>query len=212
MRKVLRTRLIMAVFLFPLFSVIALVPVEAVKTEYICLTGRGNDMAPAICDGDTVRVKICTNGTLIQAGPKNSTHPGDIIVYCAAAAVPVPSSMWACGRAVSKYREDGKWYFKTQLDSSPEPDAWEVPEYYLLGVVVEVIHGTNSQNNQSNPSPTSYQEDLPRFSILTLAVDFIIGIVIGAVIGATVAKAYAKQRRNRLSTQVLGLFNFHIKC
>lgn len=109
-------------------------------------------MAPAICDGDNVKVKICTNGTLIQAGPKNSAHPGDIIVYCAAAAVSVPQYMWMCGRAVNKYRKDGKWCFKTQIDSSPEPDPWEVPEHYLLGVVVEVTHSANPQNNQDRKS------------------------------------------------------------
>lgn len=103
-------------------------------------------MAPAICDGDTVRVKICTNGTLIQAGPKNNTRPGDIIVYCAAAAVSVPEYMCMCGRAVNKYRKDREWRFKTQIDSSSEPEPWEVQEHGS-------IHGKgicNPQKSRSN--------------------------------------------------------------
>jgi hypothetical protein len=178
--------MLIATFLFPFFSAIPTAPAEAIKTEYLYLTSRGNDMAPAICDGDTVRVKICTNGTLIQAGPKNSTRPGDIIVYCAGAAVSVPNYMWMCGRAVNKYRKDGEWCFKTQMDSSPEPDSWEVPEHYLLGVVDEVIHGANSQDYRSIPDESSY-EDYSGFKVLVFAVELSTGIVIVAVIGALTA-------------------------
>jgi hypothetical protein len=163
-------------------------------------------MAPAICDGDTVRVRVCVNGTLIQAGPVNSTHPGDIIVYCAAAAVPVPQSMWMCGRAVNKYRKDGEWCFKTQLDSSAVPDAWEVPEHYLLGVVDEVMHGASPQSYESTPnaSPQSSGDgDLPGFNNLAFVVDFVTGIVIGVVIGVAIAKAYAAHKRTGSSERVL---------
>jgi hypothetical protein len=111
----------LAVFLFSFFLRISVASVGAIDDLY--LTCRGNEMAPAICDGDTVRVRVCVNGTLIQAGPKNSTHPGDIIVYCAAAAVSMPQSMWMCSRAVEKYRKDGEWCFKTQMDNLSEPDA-----------------------------------------------------------------------------------------
>jgi len=182
---------------------IATAPADAIKTEYLYLTSRGNEMAPAICDGDTVKVKICTNGTLIQAGPKNSTHPGDIIVYCAGAAVSVPKYMWMCGRAVRKYWKGGEWCFKTQLDSSAEPDSWEVPEHYLLGVVVEVTRGANPQNYQ----PTSDQssgEDIFGFSVLASLGDLLTGIVIGAIIGAAIAKAYTAHERTDLSARVLG--------
>jgi hypothetical protein len=197
------------VFLFPIFLAIATAPAEAIKTEYLYLTNRGNDMAPAICDGDTVKVKICTNGTLIQAGSKNSTHPGDIIVYCAGAAVAVPKYMWMCGRAVKKYWKDGEWCFKTQLDSSPEPDAWEVPEHYLLGVVVEVTRGANPQNYQPTSNQSS-NEDIEGFNVLTLVVDLFTGIVIGAVIGAAVAKAYTAHERTDLVARVLGWFKSRI--
>jgi hypothetical protein len=163
----------------------------------LLLTCRGNDMAPAICDGDTVRVRVCTNRTLIQAGPKNSTHPGDIIVYCAAAAVSVPQSMWMCGRAVKKYRKDGEWCFKTQMDSSSEPDAWEVPEHYLLGVVDEVVHGANPQSHASTPnasSQSSGSEGLSGVDVFTLAADLIMGIIIGIVTGLVMARARATRK------------------
>jgi hypothetical protein len=151
-------------------------------------------MAPAICDGDTVRVKICTNGTLIQAGPKNSTRPGDIIVYCAAAAVSVPEYMWMCGRAVNKYRKDGEWRFKTQIDSSSELDPWEVPEHYLLGVVDGVVHGANPQDYRSTSTRPSY-DDGQGLDIPTLVFYLLTGIVIGAVGGVFMAKAYVTRKR-----------------
>ena len=192
MRGAFLTGLVVAIFLFPVFFRISVVSVGAI--DDLMLSCRGNEMAPAICDGDTVRVRVCVDGALIQVGSKNSTHPGDVIVYCAAAAVSVPKSMWMCGRALDKYRKDGEWCFKTQMDSSPDPDAWEVPEHYLLGVVDEVIHSASPQNIEpaSNPSfGPSVSEDLASLDeLLTFAADLITGIVIGVLIGRVVARAY----------------------
>lgn len=182
-------RLTITVFL-PIFLAIAAVQAETNKTKYIYLTVKGNDMAPAICDGDTLKVEICTNGTLIHVGPKNSTHPGDIIVYCAGAVVPVPKYMWTYSRAIKKYWKNGEWYFKTQLDNSPEPDAWEVPEHFLLGVVVEVIRGANFQNE---PILNQYMEDFDA----SIVVDFFTGIIIGVVIGV-VAQSLENAQKDRL--------------
>lgn len=147
-------------------------------------------MAPAICDGDTVKVEICANGTRIHAAPKNSTHPGDIIVYCAGVIVPTPSSMWTCGRAIKKYLNNGKWCFKTQLDNSSEPDPWEVPEHALLGVVVEVIRGRNSLNK---PISIQYFEDFD----VSRVVDFFTGIMMGVAIGAKVRNLH-NARKDRM--------------
>ena len=192
LRRALLTGLIVAIFLFPVFFRIFVVSMGAI--DDLMLSCTGNEMAPTICDGDTVRVRVCVDGALIQAGPKNSTHPGDLIVYCAAAAVSVPKSMWMCGRAVDKYRKDGEWCFKTQMDSSPDPDAWEVPEHYLLGVVDEVIHSASPQNIESASNPSSgpsVSEDLVSLDeLLTLAADLITGIVIGIFIGRVVKRAY----------------------
>jgi hypothetical protein len=153
-------------------------PVQS-ATEHLSLTVKGDVMAPAICDGDTVRVKICTDGALIKVGPVNRTDPGDIIVYCAGAAVAQPQHMWMCGRAVSKHFEDGHWYIKTQLDSSPEPDPWSVPEYFLLGVIVEVIHAGNAQNKQlSDMNSTGELPKIFEFS-LCLAMGICIGLMLG---------------------------------
>jgi hypothetical protein len=150
-------------------------------------------MAPAICDGDTVRVKICTDGNLIKAGPKNSTHPGDIIVYCAGAITPTPSSMWACGRAINKYLDDGEWWFKTQLDSSPNPDSWEVPEHYLLGIIDQVTHSPNGQYSTSGQSLNEYHLGLE--DLLTLAFDLLTGITIGVILAAIIFKTYRNRKR-----------------
>jgi hypothetical protein len=202
----------LAVFLFPFFFGTAVASVGAIDDLY--LTCRGNEMAPAICDGDTVRVRVCVNGTLIQAGPLNSTHPGDIIVYCAAAAVPMPQSMWMCGRAVRKYQKDGEWCFKTQMDNLSEPDAWEVPEHYLLGVVDQVMRGASPQSYEPTPNASpqsSGSADLPDPSLTMLAVDFVTGIIIGAVIGVLAAKAYAAYKRTDSSERVLGWFRSHIR-
>jgi len=188
--RILRAGLIVAVFLFAAFLRISVVPVRA--TDDLYLTCRGNDMAPAICNGDTVRVRVCVNGTLIQIGSENSTHPGDIIVYCAGAAVWPPQSMWMCGRVVDKYHKDGEWCFKTQMDNSLEPDAWEVPEHYLLGVVDEVTRSSNPQSVEpatNAPPESSGSEDLANFDIPTLAADLILGIIIGIVIGAVMTRA-----------------------
>jgi len=185
----------LALFLYPVFSRISVDSVGAI--DDLLLTCRGNEMAPAICDGDTVRVRICVNGTLIHAGTKNSTHPGDIIVYCAAAAVPEPQSMWMCGRAVNKYRIDGEWCFKTQMDSSLEPDAWEVPEHYLLGIVDEVMHGANRQDYETTPNASpqfSNGEDPSHSNVLTLVVDLVTGIGVGVIIGVIMAKVHAEHK------------------
>jgi hypothetical protein len=201
----------LAVFLFPFFFGTAVASVGAIDDLY--LTCRGNEMAPAICYGDTVRVRVCVNGTLIQAGPVNSTHPGDIIVYCAAAAVPMPQSMWMCGRAVRKYQKDGEWYFKTQMDNLSKPDAWEVPEHYLLGVVDDVMHGTSPQSYEPTSDASSQSSsggDLPDPGLLALAVEFVMGTIIGAAIGVVAAKAYVAYNRTDSSGRVLGWFRSDI--
>ena len=112
------------------------------------LTARGNEMAPTILDGDTVHVQICINASLVQTGSRTDTHPGDIIVYCALAAG-CTSSMWMCGRAISKHYDGQYWIIQTQMDNNCQPDDWTVPEYDLLGIVTQISHNSNAQNQQS---------------------------------------------------------------
>jgi hypothetical protein len=167
-------------------------PVNAASIEYLDLKMRGNEMSPAILDGDTVRVKICTDGSLIKVGPKSSTNPGDIIVYCAGAAVSQPSSMWMCGRAISKYYRDGHWYFKTEVDNSSEADPWEVPDHFLLGVVAEVVH---SGNSQSAPLPSYTESDTESSDLSTVTVEFAIGVTIGFIFGLAAKRHLPKVTR-----------------
>jgi len=188
-----------------------LVATVSAGDEYLDLVARGNDMASAICTGDTVRVKICTNGSLIKTGSQTSEGPGDIIVYCAAAAMPQPPSMFMCGRAISKRFEDGHWYFKTKMDNNTEADAWEVPEYDLLGVVVEVIHNANGNPSTSETGPQNGQVtseiDMGLPDMFTL-VEFAVGIALGLILGFTAKKMLSrtklKTRRvpSKLSTKV----------
>jgi hypothetical protein len=160
--------------------------------EYLTLTGTGNDMAPAICDGDSVTVKLCNDGSLIKAGPQNGTNPGDIIVYCTIATPYRPSAMWTCGRAVYKYFNDGNWYFKTKLDNAQEPDPWEVPEYFILGVVVQVTH-------DSGYSSASSETQTPQANPLTdtgsLLLEFVAGSALGLVLGALTVQARNRHKR-----------------
>jgi hypothetical protein len=169
------------------------VPARVGSIDSLCLTARGDDMAPAICDGDTVEVKICTDGELIRVGAVNSTSPGDIIVYCAAAIVASPASMWACGRAVSKRFEDGYWYIKTQLDSSSEPDPWSVPEYYLLGVVVGVTHSGSGQSEQVSDQSSGGEPP----NLLTFSFDLAVGVGFGLVLGFAARFALKHDERSR---------------
>jgi len=174
-----------------------LVTTVSAGDEYLDLVARGNDMAPTICTGDTVRVKICTNGSLIRTGSQTSGSLGDIIVYCAGAVMPQPPSMFTCGRAISKRFEGGHWYFKTKMDNNTEADAWEVPEYGLLGVVVEVIHDANGNPSTSETGPQNGQltsetdMGLPDMSTL---LDFAVGIALGLILGFTAKKMLSRTK------------------
>jgi len=145
-------------------------------------------MPPTILDGDTVTVRFCNDGAAIKAGPINSSNPGDIIVYgviAAMAYIPEPNCMWICHRAVSKYYRDGTWYFKTQGDDCSEPDKWEVPEYYILGVVVQITHNRRSAETRGN-------NGIPMANFYPLAVFFelLVGLMVGILFGFAFIKVY----------------------
>lgn len=119
--------------------------VKALSIQYLSLTVNGDSMYPTIRDGDTVKVKICVNGSLIKSG--------DIIVYCTIATHNSnPNAMWIAHRVIEKYQKDRTWCFKTKGDNNPTLDPWEVPEYYLLGVVVEIIHVERSLASTQTPA------------------------------------------------------------
>lgn len=161
-----------------LFSVSNLIPVHAYSTEYLCLTVNGDSMYPAIRDGDTVKVKLRVNGSSVKVG--------DIIVYCTIAAIaynPRPKAMFIGHRVIRKYVKDGTWHFKTKGDNSAEADPWEVPQHFLLGVVVDVVH----TNRQTEPS-TAPQQYSDRSAVSTVPDDLFLGLVIGLLVGFVVSK------------------------
>jgi signal peptidase I len=175
--------------------------VRAASSEYMDFTMRGSGMEPTIYDGDTVVIKICTDVSLIRTGPQTAANPGDIIVYCAAAVIPEPQSMFTCGRAINKYCKDGSWYFKTKLDNNTEPDSWEVPAYALLGVVVEIRHAGNTPSPSSTSeanSPTDQAAsdpvtDFGSANILAFTADFTMGMVLGLLLGLAMRNRRGKR-------------------
>lgn len=204
MKTAIKIPLIIGLLIFSAFS---LVPVRVTSTEYLYLTGGGESMFPTILEGDTVKVKLCTDGDLIKAGHLNSSHPGDIIVYCVGAAIayiPQPTSMWICHRVVYKYFKDGELCFTTQGDNNPEPDPWEVPEHYLLGVVVDIIHNGNTQQGTSSHrslQPTSNIDAIKAVdNALTTITEFTLGLFIGLVVVVAIRNNIKSSRKQAFNS------------
>lgn len=174
-------------------------PAQA-SPECLSLTANGNGMAPTICNGDIIRVQLDINVSLINPGSQTNPSSGDIIIYAAMVAGYV-GAMWTCSRVISKYFKDGHWYFKTKMDNRTEPDPWEVPDYSLLGIVVDVIPNVknpdsgsataaNSLYNQSS-SEVGPRGGLPEFA--TLMLEFTIGIALGSTLGLAIEKGLANR-------------------
>lgn len=79
-------------------------------------------------------------------------------------------------------------------DNNPEPDPWEVPPYWVLGVVVQITH-----RNLSRSEPLDYSSDLPDRPIenpdsthLLALGDLAVGILVGLSIGFVAAKIARK--------------------
>jgi signal peptidase I len=165
-----------------LFSVTSPVLVNAVP-EHLYLTVRGDSMVPALTEGDTVKVKLGVDGSSIDVG--------DIIVYCTIATMaynPNPDAMWIGHRVVEKYQRNGKWYFKTKGDNVPEPDPWEVPEHFLLGVVVGVTC--------MKTKPSSYSHENLSVTIDHMIIgEFFLGLVIGVLLRLAIIRHSRKRMR-----------------
>ena len=159
----------------------------ASSTEYMQLTGRGSSMYPTIKEGDRLTIQLCTDGNLINIG--------DIIAYSTIATGKSPDYMWIGHRVVDKYTKDGKWYFLTQGDNNSEADPWEVPEYWLLGIVVNIEHTETSSvptdaASQRDLSQTKYSE--PSFVIGTSTLLMIFRVI---VLGTAIALSHLRHKR-----------------
>ena len=149
-----------------------------------------------------MKVKLRLNETSTKVGFWNSSNPGDIIVYCAIAAlayIPPPKCMWICHRVIEKYERDGKWFFRTMGDNNLEPDPWEVPHYTVLGLVVEIYSHNHSKSGQDGysytaPSQFTLSSDM---NDLELIGELAIGIFIGLTFGYVVMKVSEKKNNNR---------------
>jgi signal peptidase I len=159
----------------------------ASSAEYVQLTGRGSSMYPTIKEGDRLTIQLCTDGNLINVE--------DIIAYSTIATGRSLDYMWIGHRVVDKYTKDGKWYFKTKGDNNSETDPWEVPEYWLLGIVVNIEHTETSRA----PTDTASQTDLSQTTYSTPS--FVVGtqtllIIFGnIVLGTTIAISHLRRKR-----------------
>jgi signal peptidase I len=164
---------------------------NATSIKYVYLTATGDSMFPTIAEGDVVKVKICIDGDIIKAGFQNSSQPGDIIVYCAGVAITYNSrltNMWIGHRAIKKYMKNGEWYFKTKGDNNPKTDPWEVPEHFLLGVVVQILH-RGPVRNKSYTLDVVTEIDNTLKSIGDVVLVFLIAV---ALCGIAIKREYLK--------------------
>ena len=173
------------------------IPTHA-SPEYLCLTANGNEMAPAICNGDSIIVILGADASLINPESRANPSSGDIIVYAATVAG-YEGAMWTCGRVISKYFKDGHWCFKTKLDSRAKPDPWEVLDYEILGIVVDVVPNRNIQDKGSTTATSRKKESLAtgdlRFGMPdfpTCVFDFSVGIALGAILGLTITRLVSR--------------------
>lgn len=197
MKEIIRVWVAVTLLFSIFLPFIVTAPARAILTEYLNLTGQGESMIPTIYPGDKVKVKLRANGTSIKTGLKNSSNSGDLIVYGVIAAlvyIPQPSRMFICHRVIEKYVKDGVWFFRTMGDNNPEPDPWEVPQYWVLGVVVQITH-----RNLSRSEPLDYSSDLPDRPIenpgsshLLALGDLAVGILVGLSLGFVAAKIARK--------------------
>ena len=103
------------------------------KTENPVLAVASESIEPVLYKGDLIFIEGIDNVSDIQIGFKDSTHPGDIIVFHK----PTDPDELIVHRAVEKIeRSDGTYVFKTQGDNertNPFPDPWEIKEGAIVG-------------------------------------------------------------------------------
>jgi len=159
----------------------------ASSAEYVQLTGRGSSMYPTMEEGDRLTIQLCADGSLINVG--------DIIAYSTIATGRFFDYMWIGHRVVDKYVKDGDWYFKTKGDNNSEADSWEVPEYWLLGIVVNIEHTETSNVSTDTTSQTDLSQttsSTPSFVVGTQTWLIIFGNI---VLGTTIAISHLRRKR-----------------
>jgi len=99
----------------------------AFRTEYPILAVASKSMEPVLYKGDLILIEGVQNAGDIHADLKNSTTPGDIIVFHGLNDLIVH-------RAVEKtLNADGTYSFETWGDNNPHPDGRTVDESNIVG-------------------------------------------------------------------------------
>ena len=100
------------------------------KTEHPILAVASGSMEPVLYKGDLILIEGIENISEIQVGTKDSTTPGDIIVFDE----PGISTELIIHRAVTRIDNgDGTYSFKTWGDNNSFQDWWEVDESAIVG-------------------------------------------------------------------------------
>ncbi len=94
-------------------------------------------MEPTIYRGDVLFVKNVPPEEIIAGN--HTTRTGDIIIYETQGLWLIPISEPVVHRVIAKTFSAGVWYFTTQGDNNPAPDAYPVPEDKVYGKVVGTI-------------------------------------------------------------------------
>jgi hypothetical protein len=109
-------------------------------------------------------------------------------------------AMWICHRVVEKYRKGGIWYFRTKGDNNSEIDPWEVPGYWLLGVVtsIEPVEYTPEPppTTLGSPEPLQSQDASSRRMPSQTPVEILMA---GFVVSATIAAFIKLRSRKQLA-------------
>jgi signal peptidase I len=138
----------------------------AMDIGYVQMGGKGDSMYPTIKEGQLITVQMPVKIESIEVG--------DIIVYGSIAVmayVPYPETLWICHRVTEKYQKDGQWWFRTKGDNNSEIDPWEVPYYWVTGLVVDIAQPKSLPSSQAPSSePTQPQPVAPRYPSIELEV------------------------------------------
>jgi hypothetical protein len=108
----------------------------------------------------------------------------DIIVYGSIAALaymPNPECIWIGHRVTEKYQKNGQWWFRTKGDNNPETDPWEVPYYWVTGIVINIEQTkpiTTPEETPIEPTQTDSQTFLRIEIVLPIAGSLSLGALI----------------------------------
>jgi signal peptidase len=120
---------VLLVFLLLGYFILQGTLVLVLRTEYPLHTPISGSMEPTLKVGDLLIIQGGLSGSDVYANRSD----GDIIIFRNPWN---PNGIPIVHRAIDKFQEEGKWYFRTKGDHNPDEDRWLVPEDYLFGKVI----------------------------------------------------------------------------